>query len=266
MLALEWGRGRSLGEYLEDVLTDPSSFFVISAERALAAEFPADLQARAVLSAIGADARAHKAILSRAGLPQTSLDRALDSLLDKGLVERLTPYSAKPSPKNRQYVVADPYLRFWLRFVGHATDTIDRGRGELVVADAKRNFSTFRGRAIEPTIREALEQTLPDERFAAARHVGSYWNRADTVEVDLVGGDTRPRASAIAFVGSIKWRDDQTFRRADTAALLAQRAAVPGADAATALVCASRHGFDADVGLDVELTPNDIIAAYRPAR
>ncbi len=69
VLALEWGRGRPLGEYLQDALTDASSFLVISAERALAAEFPADIQARAVLGAIGADARAHKAILSRSGLP-----------------------------------------------------------------------------------------------------------------------------------------------------------------------------------------------------
>ena len=266
VLALEWGRGRSLREYLRDALTDSSSFLVISAERALAAELPADLQARAVLAAIGAEARAHKTILSRSGLSQTSLDRALESLLAKGIVERTTPYSAKPSPKTRQYVVSDPYLRFWLRFVGPAADLIDRGRGELVVAHVSDNFAAFRGRAIEPTVRDSLERRLPDERLGTARYVGSYWNRTSTIEVDLVGGDARPTANAVAFLGSVKWRDDRPFGRGDAATLASQRLAVPGATSETALVGVSRQGFDAATQLDVELTADDIIAAYRPAR
>ncbi|HEX7291877.1 MAG TPA: DUF234 domain-containing protein [Conexibacter sp.] len=263
VLALEWERGRSLDAYLADALTDPSSFLVISAERSLAAEFPTDLQARAVLAAIGADARAHKAILARTGLPQSSLDRALGALVDKGVVDRLNPYSTKPSPKNRQYVVADPYLRFWLRFVGPATDVIERGRGELAIADVQRDWSTFRGRAIEPLIRQAIEQALPDRRFGAARHVGAFWNRTSTTEIDLVGGDTLPQASTIAFAGSIKWRDGQPFRRADAALLATQLAALPGADARTLLVGVSRNGFDPDAALDLRLTPADLVAAYR---
>jgi len=263
VLALEWGRGRTLTDYLDDALTDPSSFLVISAERSLAAEFPADLQARLVLSAIGADARAHKAILTRTGLPQSSVDRALGALVDKGVVERLTPYSARASPKIRQYVVADPYLRFWLRFVGPATDVIERGRGELAVADVQRDWSAFRGRAIEPIVRQAIELALPQRRFGSARHVGAYWNRTSTVEVDLVGGDTLPQAKRIAFVGSIKWREAQPFRRADAALLATQRAAVPGADADTLLLGVSRNGFDADAALDLRLTPEDLLAAHR---
>lgn len=261
VLALEWGRGRSLDEYVRDALTDPSSFLVISAERALAAEFPSDAQARAVLSAIGSDARAHKVMLARTGLPQTSLDRAIGVVIDKGVVDRLAPYSTAPAPRNPQYVVSDSYLRFWLRFVGDATDMIDRGRGELVVADMLRSWPTFRGRAIEPTIRAAIERMLPDPRFDAARHVRGFWNRSGTVDVDLVGGDRIPTARTIGFVGSIKWREDRPFDRRDAAALIEQRPAVPGADAATKLVGASRRGFEPGGGLDVELGPEEIIAA-----
>jgi len=106
---------------------------------------------------------------------------------------------------------------------------------------------------------------LPDKRFGAARHIGSYWNRTRTIEVDLVGGDAAPCASTIPFVGSIKWRNDQAFHRTDTAALAAQRTAVPGAGTSTALLGVSRQGFDADSGLDLQLMPDDIVAAYRPA-
>jgi uncharacterized protein len=265
VLALEWGRGRTLEDYLLDALTDPGSFLIISAEKALAAEFPTDAHARAVLAAVGSDARAHKTILDRAGLPQTSLNRAIDVLLHKGVVDRLTPYSAKPPAKNRLYLVSDPYLRFWLRFIGGAIDTIDRGRGDLVAADVRQNWSTFRGRAIEPIVRNGIERILPDERFGAARHVGAFWTRNNSIEVDLVGGDTLPSAKHIGFVGSVKWREDHAFDRADGSALAAKRLSVPGTDASTKLIGVSRRGFVPRNGLDVELAPEDIIAAYREA-
>jgi uncharacterized protein len=263
VLALEWGRGRTLEEYLLDALTDPTSFLIISAEKALAAEFPTDAQARAVLAAVGSDARAHKTILARAGLPQTSLNRAIDVLLDKGVVDRLAPYSVKPPAKNRLYLVADPYLRFWLRFIGGAIDTIDRGRGELVAADIQQNWPTFRGRAVEPIVREGIERLLPDERFGAVRHVGAYWTRNNSIEVDLVGGDTLPSAKNIGCIGSVKWREDRAFDKTDSAALATKGRLVPGANDSTKLIGVSRRGFTARAGLDIQLEPEDIIAAYR---
>lgn len=50
VLALEWARGRDRDTYLADALADPTSFLVVSAERALSAEFPKDTQARQVLT------------------------------------------------------------------------------------------------------------------------------------------------------------------------------------------------------------------------
>lgn len=263
VLALEWGRGRTLNEYLSETLQDATSFLTVSAERALAAEFPANLHARAVLNAIGSDARAHTTIQARAGLNQTALDRTLHSLVAKGIVRRSTPYSGSASPKNREYLIADPYMRFWLRFLGPNIELIERGRGELVAQTVLESWPTFAGAAIEPTIREALERLLPARAFGKARYVGSYWNRTHTVQVDLVGGDTRPVAADLGFVGSIKWRTQQPFDRADTAALIAQRTQVPGATHTTKLAGVSGTDFAPDAGLDVTLTAADILDAYR---
>jgi AAA+ ATPase superfamily predicted ATPase len=262
VLAAEWERGRTLTEYLRDALSDASSFLAVSAERALAAEFPADLHARAVLSAIGGETRAHKAIQARAGLSQTVLDRTLRTLVAKDVVERSTPYSAAPSPKNAQYAIADPYMRFWLRFVGPNIDLVERGRGELVVQETLAGWPSFRGRSIEPTVRDALERLLPAKRYGDARFLGAYWNRTHTVQVDLVGGDTRPVARRVPFVGSVKWRERNPFDRADTAALIAGRAHVPGAGSNARLVGVSRNGFAPDAGLDVALGAQDLLDAY----
>ena len=261
VLALEWGAGRSRDDYLAEALTDPTSFLVVSGERALAAEFQREAHARAVLSAIGADARVHKEIAKRTGLNATSLSRALDILDAKGVAERLTPYSAKATPRTRRYRVADPYLRFWLRFVGPHIDEIERGRGSVVRDRLAASWPSFRGRSIEPIVSDGLERLLPDPRLPGASHIGSYWTRSGTVEVDLVGGDRRPVADAVAFLGSIKWRDRGRFTRADAGSLAALRATVPGAGPGSLLVGVSRNGFESESGLDVELGPEDVLGA-----
>jgi uncharacterized protein len=263
VLAAEWRAGRDLTAYLREALTDPTSFLVVSAERTLAAEFPAPAP-RAVLAAIGAGARAHTAIVGRTGLSATTVNETLEILRAREVVRRMTPYSTKATRRTALWEIADPYMRFWLAFVDRGIDLIERGRGALLLERFERSWPAYRGRAIEPLARESIEQLLPDaERFGAARHVGAYWNRSGTVELDLVGGDERPVAKRIAFLGSIKWRERRPFGRADAAELTARRADIPGADPETLLVGVSAQGFDGDARLDTRLGPKDLIDAWR---
>jgi uncharacterized protein len=94
----------------------------------------------------------------------------------------------------------------------------------------------YRGRAIEPIARASIEQLLPDARLGDARFVGGYWTRDGRLEVDLVGGTERSAPTRVSFLGSVKWRQDGPFDRADAAALAASRAQVPGAEPSTPLV------------------------------
>lgn len=263
VLAGEWGRGRRLEQYLDEALADPTSFLVVSGERALSAEFPAPAP-RAVLAAVGSGARAHKAILAKTGLSATTVNATLDLLRERRVVRRLTPYSTKATTRTPLWEVTDPYTRFWLAFVDGRIDLIERGRGSLLLEHFERGWQSYRGRAIEHVVRDGLERMLPDEkRFAAALHVGGYWNRASTIEVDLVGGDARPVANRIGFIGSIKWRREAPFSRADGLALASSRDDVPGAGADTLLVGVSSTGFDDDVPLDVRLSSVDLVEAWQ---
>jgi AAA+ ATPase superfamily predicted ATPase len=263
VLAGEWERGRRLTQYLGEALTDPTSFLVVSGERALSAEFPAPAP-REVLTAIGSGARAHRAILAKTGFSATTVNETLDVLRERRVVSRLTPYSTKATTRTPLWEIADPYTRFWLAFVDGRIDLIERGRGALLLEHFERSWQSYRGRAIEHVVRDSLELMLPDaERFATARYVGGFWNRASTIEVDLVGGDARPVARRIGFVGSIKWRREDPFSRADGLALAARRDDVPGAGEETLLVGMSSTGFDDDAPLDVRLTPEDLVEAWR---
>lgn len=262
-LALAWGAGRTLWDFLGEAFEDDSSPLIVSGERALRAEFPIEAQARSVLSVVGAGERAFTAIQSRAGLARASLDTALRTLSAKQVVEKQLPYAGKTATGSGRWVVTDPYLRFWLRFVGPAIELVERGRGSLALDDVRAHWETYRGRAVEPIVRASIDRLLPDERFGTARHVGGYWTRDNRLEVDLVGGVAPSAPTPVAFVGSVKWRRDDVFGREDLAALAALAGRVPGADQKTALVGVSRTGFERSGALDVALTAQDLLDAWR---
>lgn len=80
----------------------------MSAERALAAEFPDQAQARSVLAQIGSGELTFSNIARAAGgLQAGSLSRALETLGTKRVVVREVPLSTKPS-KEARYRVNDP--------------------------------------------------------------------------------------------------------------------------------------------------------------
>ncbi|HEY4028346.1 MAG TPA: ATP-binding protein [Candidatus Dormibacteraeota bacterium] len=261
-LVESWRGGDTLWAFLERDL-EPTSPLLVNAERMLSSEFPSELSARRVLEAIGSGEPSYSTIADLAAVPQTTLNRALEVLtVQKRVVSVMQPLSTRPPSRLRRYLVADPYLRFWLRFLGPSLPEIERGRTDLVLDRIRSGWTTYQGTAIEPVVREAVTRILPDERFGDARFCGAYWTRTGEVEVDLVGADEEPVAKRIAFVGSIKWRERQPFDRRDLADLAAQRSRVPGAMADARLVAVTRAGATAN-GLDVTLGPEDLLAAYR---
>jgi len=261
-LAVSWRKGWSRQRFLQSALAESATHFVLNGERILDAEFQGKLQARAVLEAIGAGERTFGNVRRASGVTNdSSLSHALTTLADdKRVVHAALPYAAPPGRKSKRYSVADPYLRFWLRFVGPNIEEIDRGRADLVTARIEEAWTSYRGKAIEPVIQQGLERLLPDPRFGNARYVGGYWTRNNDVEVDLVGAEAAA-PEKVAFVGSIKWRERSPFAKHDTRALVAHRASVPGAEGAL-LVGVSRSGFTDDAGLDVALGPDEIVAAW----
>lgn len=261
LVAQSWVPGLGRREFLQQALADPTSALIVTGERALAAEFP-DPAGRAALSAVGAGETTFTTIANRTGLPQTTLRRTLDALVHKRILVAEQPLSTRPATKLTRYRVDDPYLRFWLRFIEPGLDEIERGRTDLAAARVEENWQTYRGRAVEPLVRGGIDRLLPDPRFGDARRVGGYWTRSNDVEVDLVGTAGTRSPSRVVMVGSVKWREQRAFDRADLAALHRARDQVPGTDAATLLVAVSRAGKPT-TGLDAHLGPADLVEAWR---
>ncbi|WP_335986443.1 ATP-binding protein [Glycomyces sp. MUSA5-2] len=261
LLCGEWPRGGTVWDYLGGALDSPVSALQVSAERSLSSEFPPAAQARKVLTAIGNGERTFTNI-QRSGehIALSSLNAALKTLESKRLVNAELPLSLKAS-KDRRYSIADPYLRFWLSFIGPNMTELERQRPDLVLDRIKASWSAWRGRAVEPLVREALWRLLPDERIdVAPGAVGAYWTRTNDVEIDVVVADRGPIAKEVRAIGSIKWRDEAPFDVRDLTRLENQRSALT--DGPLPLIAVSRSGVTAK-RVDGAYGPEDLLAAWR---
>jgi uncharacterized protein len=258
----EWPQEAGLWQYVGSAVQRPTSALIVSGERALAAEFPAEAQARTVLGAIGNGERTFTLIGRAAGgLNPGALSRSLDILTSKRLVEARLPLSTQPS-KDTRYYVADPHLRFWLSFIGPNMPVIERGRGDQVLATIRKQWNSWRGRAIEPVIRQSLLRLPAGALPEGTDAIGGYWTRTNDPEIDLVGADRSPIAKKITLAGAIKWHENKPFDARDLAELIVHRSRLPGADNQTQLLAVSRNGSTADIRI---LTPEDLLTAWTHA-
>lgn len=261
LVAQEWQHGEPATAFLARSYTSPLSALVASGTRVLDAEFPEGELSRRVLTAIGDGERAFSRIQSAAGgLQPSSLHRVLTTLVTKRVVAVDSPLSITTS-RDTRYRIADPALRFWLPLVEPALNEVDRGRADLAMARVERSFTTWRGRAVEPVVREAVHRLLVGTPWADVREVGGWWPRTNTPEIDLVGADARP-ARRVAFVGTTKWRTDRPVSRREIAKLVADARAVPGVTPDTPLVAVCPAGVEAGADLAASWTADDLLQAW----
>jgi AAA+ ATPase superfamily predicted ATPase len=252
--------GRRLTTWLRNQLADDTSPLLVTGERILAGEFPDQAQARRVLGAAGAGERTFATLAHAVGIRQASLQRALQTLADKRVVVREQPL-APGAPDAPRYRVADHYLRFWLRFCRPALADVSRGRGDLALDRWRDGWSSYRGRAIEPVIREALARLATDDtRLGGAGAVGGWWNRTNRPEVDVVGVDRADRPGRVAFTGTIKWRGTAPLGDREVAEHRAAVAAVPALTGAPVVAIAAGRVTAGQV--DAAYTAADLLAAW----
>lgn len=131
----------------------------------------------------------------------------------------------------------------YLRELTHRLSLAARSGGDFAVARTEESWPSYRGRALEPLVRQSLERLAPLPGLEAARDFGGYWTRTNDVEVDLVGVADRTRVQHVAAVGSVRWREGATFSIAHEADLRRAATIVPGVDGTTSLLALSPCRF-----------------------
>jgi AAA+ ATPase superfamily predicted ATPase len=262
-----WAPGAPLREFLADSLANPLSPLLVSGELSMLGEFPEPSTARAVLDAVGSGERTFSTIAAAAGdgtgLKSGTLGPLLTTLRAKGVLTVDSPLSTRPDTKNKRYRIADNYLRFWLALARRALPLVERGRSDQALELVERSWTSWRGRAVEPFVRDSIARIEPSDTWPDVEVVGGWWNRQNNPEVDLVGADRAPVGRRVCFVGSVKWHESRPFDRREYDALARAAVAVPGADAEVPLVGVSRAGFVDGLPLAATWGPEDLVAAWR---
>jgi hypothetical protein len=207
-----WPDGQPALEFAERECADPASPLFGVPEAALLAEFPAPDVTRRVIEAVGGANRTQGNIAAEAGsrtraVPSGTLTPILHRLVqDKHVLALDEPLSVRPT-KPALYRVADSSLRFYLAMGRSAHELSRRGRAAPAAEMISRGWASWRGRAVEPMIQEALSLAVADLPWPEATAVGGWWNRRFDPEIDLVGADRTPVAGKLWYAGSIKWLD-----------------------------------------------------------
>jgi uncharacterized protein len=264
-----WPEGTTALAFAEGECDDPASPLFGVPEAALLAEFPGPDMTRRVIEAIGGGDRTYANIAAEAGsragiIPSGTLSPVLHRLVtDKHVLAADRPLSVRTG-KPMLYRVADTNLRFHLAIGRAAQEWSRRGRPASAKTLLRRRWSSWRGRAVEPVIREALSLSAGELPWPDAIAVGGWWNRAFQPEIDLVGADRAPVAGEIYYVGSVKWLD-RPFDEHDFAALQRDAISVPGFEPGrTRLAAVSRAGATSGVAPQLALCwgPRDVVAAF----
>ncbi|MCA9973514.1 MAG: ATP-binding protein [Anaerolineales bacterium] len=158
----------------------------------------------AVLESIAAGFHRLTDLATMAGIERTNVAKYLLILRELGYVERQVPATVRRPEKSRQgrYVITDPYLRFYFRFLAPHLAAIEQGRVRQATSLLHDHLLDFIGtHTFEELCREWVNQaaergSLP---FLPER-TGSFWSRQAQVDVVAINW----RAKAI-LLGECKW-------------------------------------------------------------
>jgi uncharacterized protein len=267
-----WPVGTQPMAFLQQECADPAASVFSVPESSLLGEFPSPDQSLRVLEALGDGNRTYANIAAAAGgtqgaIPSGSLTPLLRRLVAQKRVLAIDePLSIRPG-KPALYRVADTNMRLYLAMGRSAQELARRGRTADACRMVRRRWSAWRGRAVEPLVRESvlIACRSGSTPWPLAEVVGGWWNRQFDPEIDLVGADRSPVAPQIYFAGSIKWLDSP-FDSHDLAVLRRGESAIPGFDVSTAgTLIVSRSGLAPGVADRVDLAwgPEEMVAAWQ---
>lgn len=161
-------------------------------------------QVASVLSLVGQGCHRLSEIAARLGKPATSLSRPLQRLIGLGLVRREVPFGTSVRDTKRTlYQIADPFVRFWFRFVEPNRSSLEARRIDAVAAEVGRALPAHVGGVWE----ELSRASVPGLRCGglAWKPAGRWWGTGldrRAMEVDLVAESADGSA---LLVGEAKW-------------------------------------------------------------
>jgi AAA+ ATPase superfamily predicted ATPase len=111
-----------------------------------------------------------------------------------GLIKKVRPILAKPTSRSLKYEINDHFLRFWFRFIYKNRSAIEAGNLGYIRSVVERDYATFSGKTLEGFFIDRLKSL---QRF---NQIGTYWEKQNTNEIDIVAIDQLNKSLLIAEV------------------------------------------------------------------
>lgn len=138
-------------------------------------------------------------ILNDTGLERGMVAKYLSVLSDLHVVERRVPITEKERSRRGLYVLADPYFRFWFRFVFENMAYLEAaGPARTARERVMPFFNSFVGGIFEDVALEWLRKNSSLKSYV----FGRWWENAE--EIDILGLDEGAKKLLLA---EVKWSD-----------------------------------------------------------
>lgn len=213
---------------VRDLVFDPAGVLHQEPERLLLDELHEIGQSASLLTLIGQGCHRLSELAGRLGKPATSLTRPLQRLMELDLIRREHPFGAEArTGKRTLYRIADPFLRFWFRFIEPNRSRLAAGQFATVTTEVQAAFPAYVAGVWAELARASVSRTklFGREWGPAARWWGGGHDHVP-LELDLVAESVSRDA---LLVGEVKW-SDRTSTAAAFRELQRKVAAFPLAD------------------------------------
>ncbi|MBD3241703.1 MAG: AAA family ATPase [Chitinivibrionales bacterium] len=203
-----------LQQALRYLVFDKNGVFHSEPARLLMDDVPGSTQPNSLLALIGAGCHRLSEIAARLGKPAVNLSKPLSQLVELAYIRRDLPFGESlRSTKRSYYHIADPFLRFWYRYVNPNRSVLELGLIDQVYDECMRSFSAHVGGVWEDCARMSTAFVRIDgiQWKPASRWWGAGTDRRPC-EIDIVAESFD---GAHLLLGEAKWE-----HRVDPAAVL----------------------------------------------
>jgi hypothetical protein len=141
-----------------------------------------------ILKAIAGGCTRLGEIAGRIGMDTTSANKYLHTLRELRLVKREVSFTEKSPEKSKKgrYYIADPFVKFWYRFVMPNMSLIQIGKGKMVYEKfIKPYLSTYMGEQFEQICREFCLWKGDHIFKTSIKRIGKEWSK--NFDVDIIG-------------------------------------------------------------------------------
>lgn len=134
---------------------------------------------------------------------------------DYAIIAKYKPINAKPNSRFQKYRIVDNFLNFWFRFIYRNRSAIETGNFTYVKEVINRDYSTYCGKILERFYHDLFAETKKYNLL------GSYWEKANQNEIDLVAVNDIKKEVVVAEVKLNKERIDLNALEQKSARILA---------------------------------------------